>query len=175
MRSFILGFAAFFSTAASAEVVSSSANGFHIRQSVQLVVPQDRAFQAFANIGGWWDAAHSYSGDSANLRLSATPGGCFCERLPGGGGIEHMRVAYVDPGKRLVLTGSLGPLLYEATSGVMDVTFERIAGGTRVVMDYKVSGFATGGADKLAAPVDQVLAMQMRRYRETARAQPATR
>ena len=35
-----------------------------------------------------------------------------------------MRVTYVDPGKRIVLTGSLGPLLYEATAGVMDVQFE---------------------------------------------------
>ena len=53
--------------------------------------------------------------------MSLSPGGCFCERLPNGGGIEHMRVAFVDPGKRLVLTGSLGPLLYQATAGVMDV------------------------------------------------------
>lgn len=174
MRVLILG-VAMIGAPASAEVVSSGPSGFHIRHSVQLVVPQERAFEAFERVGGWWDPEHTYSGDAANLRLSASPGGCFCERLPDGGGIEHMRVAYVDPGERMVLTGSLGPLLFEATSGAMDVKFERIAGGSRVTMDYKVSGFATGGADKLAPIVDQVLGTQMKRYRAAARAEPQTR
>lgn len=157
---------------AGAEVVSAGANGFHLRHEVQLVTPPARAFDSFRQVGSWWDKEHTYSGDSANLSLALSPGGCFCERLPGGGGIEHMRVAHVDPGKRIVLTGSLGPLLYQATAGVMDVTFERIAGGARVTLDYRVAGFAEGGADKLAPLVDGVLAEQMARYRRFARAQP---
>lgn len=158
--------------AAGAEVISANANGFHLRHEIQLVTPPARAFDSFRQIGSWWDKGHTYSGDSANLSLALSPGGCFCERLPGGGGIEHMRVANVDPGKRIVLTGSLGPLLYQATAGVMDVTFERIAGGARVTLDYRVAGFAEGGADKLAPLVDGVLAEQMARYRRFARAQP---
>ena len=43
------------------------------------------------------------------MTLQMRPGGCFCETLDGGGGIEHMRVTYVQPGERIVLTGSLGP------------------------------------------------------------------
>ncbi|HXH51838.1 MAG TPA: ATPase [Sphingomicrobium sp.] len=175
MRNLLFGLLIMLAAPASAEVIASGPNGFYVRQSVPLIVSQDRAFDAFEQIGRWWESSHTYSGDSANLRLSASPGGCFCERFPGGGGIEHMRVAYADRGKRLILSGSLGPLLYEATSGVMDIKFERIAGGTRVVLDYKVSGFATGGGDKLAPAVDQMLAQQMRRFRESARAQPASR
>ena len=56
----------------------------------------------------------------------------------------------------------------QATSGVLDVQVERIAGGSRLTMDYKVSGFAEGGAEKLAPIVDQVLGEQMKRYRESA-------
>ena len=160
--------------AAHAEVVSASANGFHVRHEVQLVAPPDRAFAAFGQVAGWWDKQHTYSGDASNMTLSVTPGGCFCERIPSGGGIEHMRVAYVVPGKRVVLTGSLGPLLYEATTGVMDVKFERIAGGARVTMDYRVAGFANGGGERMAPLVDSVLAEQMTRYRRFARAQPRT-
>ena len=78
-------------------------------------------------------------------------------------------------GKRVVLTGSLGPLLYDATAGSMDVQFEKIAGGTKVTMDYKVAGFADGGADKLAPVVDGVLGAQFKRYREFARSQRAER
>ena len=172
MRFGILTCALFLGAPAGAEVVSASANGFHLRHEVQLVAPPARAFDSFRQIGSWWDKGHTYSGDSANLSLALSPGGCFCERLPGGGGVEHMRVAYVDPGKRVVLTGSLGPLLYQATAGVMDVKFERIAGGARMTMDYRVAGFADGGADKLAPLVDGVLAEQMARYRRFARAQP---
>ena len=159
---------------AAAEVVSASPNGFHIRQTVNLVVPPDVAFPAFADLPAWWDEEHTYSGDPANMSLRLSPGGCFCERLPDGGGIEHMRVTYVDPGKRAVLTGSLGPLLYEATAGVMDVQVKSQAGGSQLILDYKAAGFATGGAEKLAPLVDKVLAEQMKRFRAYAIGRPRT-
>ena len=155
---------------ASAAVVSAGANGFVVRHSATLVVPPDAAFRAFANVSGWWNKDHTYSGDSVSLTLSPVAGGCFCERLKNGGGIEHLRVTFVQPGERMLLTGALGPLLYEAVAGAMDVQFEKIAGGTRVTMTYKVAGFANGGADKLSAPVDTVLGEQMRRYRAFASA-----
>jgi uncharacterized protein YndB with AHSA1/START domain len=161
--------------AAQAEVVGATSNGFEIRHTVQVVMPTDRTFEAFTRVSEWWNKEHTYSGDSANLSLSVTPGGCFCERLPTGGGIEHLRVTYVVPGERIVLTGSLGPLLYEATAGVMDVKVERIAGGSRLILDYKVSGFAGGGAEKLAPAVDQVLGDQIARFRKFAAAMPRTR
>ena len=155
----------FAASPAAAEVVSAGANGFEVRHSVNLVIPQQKAFSAFSEIQNWWSKDHTYSGDAANLSLQLRPGGCFCERLDNGGGIEHLRVTYVQPAERVVLTGSLGPLLYEATSGVMDVKVERIAGGSRITMDYKVAGFAKGGAAELAPIVDKVLGEQMKRLR----------
>jgi hypothetical protein len=106
------------------------------------------------------------------MSLQLRPGGCFCEPLEGGGGVEHMRVTYLKPGEQIVLTGSLGPLLYQATAGVMDVRFERIAGGTRVTLNYRAAGFAKGDGDKMAPLVDQVLADQMKRYRTYAAGAP---
>ncbi len=160
---------------ARAEVVGSNNNGFEVRQSVSIVVPKEAALDAFARISEWWNPEHTYSGKSSNLTLSPTPGGCLCERLPNGGGIEHLHVVYVDPGDRLVMTGSLGPLLYEATTGVMDIKAERTAGGARVTLDYRVAGFASGGAEKLAPMVDRMLADQMTRFRKFAAAIPRTR
>jgi hypothetical protein len=159
---------------AAAEVVSASSNGFEVRQTVNLVVPPADAFDAFRNIGAWWDPEHTYSGDASNLSLALVPGGCFCERLPKGGGVEHMRVAYIEPGKHVVLTGALGPLLYEAVTGVMDVQVKTIAGGAQLTLDYKAAGFAKGGADKLAPAVDSVLAAQMKRYRAYATSRPGS-
>lgn len=158
-----------------AEVVSAGSHGFEIRHSVQVVIPQAAAFDAFALIPAWWNKEHTYSGDSANLSLSLSPGGCFCERLPDGGGIEHMRVAFVVPGEQAVMTGSLGPLLYLATTGVMEIKVVRIAGGSRLTLEYRVAGFAAGGAEKLAPLVDQMLGDQMARYRKFAAAMPKTR
>jgi uncharacterized protein YndB with AHSA1/START domain len=175
MRSVLLGWLLVIAAPASADVVSASANGFEVRETVPLVVPPEAAFKAFTDLPAWWNPEHTYSGDSANLRLELTPGGCFCERIPkSGGGVEHMHVAYIEPGKRVVLTGSLGPLLYEATTGVMDVQVKTIAGGSQLTLDYKVAGFANGGAARIAPIVDQVLADQLKRYRAYATKRPRT-
>ena len=154
-----------FASPAAAEVVSADAHGFELQHVVNLVIPQPKAFAAFGQVEQWWSKDHTYSGDPARLSLQMRPGGCFCETLDGGGGIEHLRVTYVQPGERAVLTGSLGPLLFEATSGVMDVKVERIAGGSRVTMNYRAAGFAKGNGDSMAPLVDQVLGEQMKRFR----------
>jgi len=172
MRLALLIPAVFVASPATAAVVSSDDHGFEIQQSVNLVVPQAQAYNAFGQVGQWWSSEHTYSGDAKRMSLQMRPGGCFCEPLDGGGGVEHMRVAYVLPGERIVLTGSLGPLLYEATTGVMDVKVERIAGGSRVTMNYKVAGFAKGGGAAMAPLVDQVLAEQMKRFRVFAASPP---
>jgi hypothetical protein len=171
---YLAAIAALLGTPAAADVVSASSNGFEVRQTINLVVPANSAFSSFQDIASWWDPEHTYSGDSANLSLNLSPGGCFCERFPKGGGVEHMRVTYVDPGKHVVLTGALGPLLYEATAGVMDVQVKSTAGGSQLTLDYRAAGFFKGGADKLAPAVDAVLAEQMKRFRAYATARPRT-
>jgi uncharacterized protein YndB with AHSA1/START domain len=153
------------STPAAAEVVSSGSHAFETRQTVNLVIPVPQAYAAFARLNAWWSDDHTYSGKAANLRLALTPGGCFCETIPEGGGVEHMRVSVVQPNERIVMTGALGPLLYEAAPGVMDVKFERSAGGSKVTMTYRAAGFANGNGDKMAPVVDSVLGEQMKRFR----------
>lgn len=159
---------------AAAEVVSASSNAFEISHTINLVQKPGIAFAAFGNVAGWWDSEHTYSGDSKNLAMALSPGGCFCERFPGGGGIEHMRVTYLDPGKRIVLTGSLGPLLYEATSGVMDVQVKSRASGSQLTLNYRAAGFFKGNAAATAPLVDKVLGEQLKRYRAFVTARPRT-
>jgi uncharacterized protein YndB with AHSA1/START domain len=163
------------STPAAAEVVSADPHGFEVRETVNLVVKPEVAFAAFRDLPAWWDPAHTYSGKSANLSLNLTPGGCFCERLADGGGIEHLHVTYVDvPEHHVVLTGALGPLLYEAVTGVMDIQFKRTAGGSQLTLDYRAAGFAGGNGDKLAPAVDAMLAGQLKRFRVYATSRPQT-
>jgi hypothetical protein len=165
MRKFLFAGLAFLSAPAVAEVVSADPHGFEVLETVNLVVPINQAYAAFGRLGNWWNSDHSYSGDARNIRLALQPGGCMCESNPKGGGVEHMRVAVVMPNERIVMTGSLGPLLYEAASGVMDVKFDKNAGGTKVTLNYRAAGFANANADKMAPLVDSVLADQMKRFR----------
>jgi uncharacterized protein YndB with AHSA1/START domain len=151
-------------TPVNAEVVSASPGGFEVRQTVTVAAPPAKAYAAFGHVESWWSDDHSYSGKAANLSLALTPGGCWCEKLPNGGGVRHMQVAFLDPGKHIILTGSLGPLLSLATTGVMDVQFKRVPEGTQVILDYRVAGFFNGGADKIAPGVDVVLAEQVKRF-----------
>ena len=164
MLKFVIGIGVLLATPAEAEVVSAGANGFEVRETVNLVVPAAEAYAAFARIGAWWSGEHSYSGEGANMRLELRAGGCFCEQWKGGG-VEHLRVSVVQPNERIVMTGALGPLLYEGVAGVMDVQFERIAGGSRLTLDYRAAGFANNDGGKLAPAVDSVLAEQMKRFR----------
>ena len=161
----IAAFVLLIGTPASAEVVSASANGFEVRETASLSVPPASAYAAFGRIGSWWSGQHSFRGNAANLTLALEPGGCLCERLADGGGVQHMRIAYVEPDKRVLLTGSLGPLLFQATTGVMDAEFKPAGAGTQLVLDYRVAGFFNGGADKLAPAVDAVLAEQVGRLK----------
>jgi hypothetical protein len=125
----------------------------------------ETAYRRFIALNRWWDPAHSYSGKRSAIRFKARAGDCWCERLTGGGSVEHMRVQLVQPGKRLVMSGGLGPLMFQGIAGTMDVTFVgTYAGNTIVIIDYRVAGFAYGNAEKNAPLVDKVLAEQARRY-----------
>ena len=174
MRTWLLGMAVVIAAPAAAEVVSADAHGFEIRHTANLVVPQPAAFAAIGDVRNWWSKDHTYSGNAANLSLVIRPGGCFCERFDGGG-IEHLRVTYIQPGERITLTGALGPLLFQAVSGVMDIQVERIAGGSRITMNYRAAGFAKGNGATLAPAVDQVLGEQMKRLRAYAAGAPKSR
>lgn len=168
--------AAFVLAAASplaAEVVHADNHGFEIRQSVLVRLPPDQALTAFTNVPDWWIADHTYSNNTANLSLDPRPGGCLCEKFPGGGGVEHMRVTYYEPGKYLIMTGAMGPLLYEAVNGIMNVSVEPEAGQTRLTIDYRASGFASGGAIKFAGIVDHMLGDTIQHYERYADAKHA--
>ena len=75
---------------------------------VTIAAPPERSFRALVDdIGSWWDSTHTWSGDARNLRLSANPGGCFCETLANSGGVAHAVVNYVVPGELLRMTRAL--------------------------------------------------------------------
>ena len=148
------------------EVVESTPAGFLVRNTATINATPAKVYSALTDsVGGWWDPAHTFSLDSHNLSLDAKPGGCFCERLPEGGGVEHMRVVYASPDKLLRLSGAMGPLQEAALVGTMSWNLRQTGGGTAVELSYAVGGFRAGGFRDLATVVDGVFRGQLARLR----------
>jgi len=161
---------------AAAAVVDAQPGGFEVKTTIAIAASPDAVYAALVQPGRWWSSQHTYSHDARNLTLEPLAGGCWCEALPGGGSVQHMRVVYADPGKMLRAVGGLGPLQGMGVQGALTWTLASgPAGGTVVTQAYDVGGYAPGGLAALAPIVDGVLGEQLARlkaYVETARPAP---
>ena len=126
---------------AQADVVGQSQLGFVSRNALIVAGSPAAVWKQLVSPSSWWSSDHTFSGDAANLTLDPVAGGCFCEKLPADqassatsakssqgvnlaarGGVEHMRVVYVDRAKALRMVGSLGPLQSEAVTATLTIT-----------------------------------------------------
>jgi uncharacterized protein YndB with AHSA1/START domain len=149
--------------AAQAEVLDAREGAFSVQTSAVTAATPAQVYAALGKPGLWWDPAHTWSGSAKNLSLQLRAGGCFCEKLPPGGSVEHGRVVFAQPGKLLRLDAALGPLQQMAVTAVLSFELKPEAAGTRVTMTYRVSGALTLEAAKLAPGVDQVMGTQFGR------------
>lgn len=157
----------------SAALSGVTPSGFLVTHRIETRVEPALVYAALAEPAKWWDAAHTYSGNSANLRMRLAAGGCFCE-VWDRNSVEHGRVILALAGKRLRLEGALGPLQEMAVKAVLDFRIEPNAGGgSAVTLTYLVRGPAVAALDKVAAPVDKVLAEQLQRLGKFADASAA--
>lgn len=168
MRRFLFATVAICASPASAEVIAVSDSGFEVRGAVEVATGLSDTWKELVTPAHWWSKEHTYSADPANLSIDPRATGCFCERLPsvnGGrpGSVEHMRVVYVDPGKRLRMSGALGPLQSEALNGTLTITLEPAGGKTRIAWEYVVGGYMRYKPKEIAPVVDKVLAEQLAR------------
>lgn len=162
---------------APAEVADSSQSGFTVKVATTIRDnPEDVYNRVVHNVGDWWSPEHTFSNDSHNLSIEDKVTGCFCEKLPNGGGVRHGEVIMIMPNKLLVISGAIGPLQKFGTTGTMTFAIMPIHHDTRIELTYVVGGYASGGLESWAAPVDKVLTEQMTRlksYAETGSPAPA--
>lgn len=165
MRSFIAWSVAFaacmFIRQGAAEVLSSGQNGFEIRETLRVTATPQKAYEALLQPSRWWSSSHTFSGNAANITLEAKAGGCWCEVLPGGGFVEHMRVVYLAPGTTLRLRGALGPLQGLGVEGAMTWSLRASANATDISVTYAIGGYSKDGFEGAAKGVDQVLGEQL--------------
>jgi len=150
----------------SAEVVDSASNGFTVRHVLTIQAPPETVYQKLVkNVGEWWSSSHSFSHDAHNLSIDDKPGGCFCEKLPNGGGVQHLQVAFASPGQALMMRGGMGPLMGLGVTGGLEISLAPAAGGTKFTVTYSVGGYIPRGAEAWARPVDGMLAETFARFK----------
>ncbi len=161
---------------ATAEVVKVAPHGFALESTAVIAAQPEKLFAAIGSVAQWWDPAHSYSGKAANMSMDVRAGGCWCETVPPGGSVEHMRVVRVLPGRQIVVRGGLGPLQGEGVDGALTWTLKPEGTGTRVTQSYVVGGFLRAGSEVMAPAVDGVMngaLARLKRYVETGSPDPA--
>ena len=143
-----------------------TSTGFLVKLEANINAPAAKVYETLiGQIGSWWNPEHTYSHDAKNLSIDARPGGCFCEKLPNGGGIEHLRVIYVAPPQVVRFSGALGPLQASGVAGSMTWKLTDDAGSTRLELSYSVGGFIHGGLGKIAPAVEAMLREQLDRLK----------
>lgn len=157
-------------TPARAEIVELAPGGFVTRDAAAVGADPQTVWLALISPGDWWNDAHSWSGDAANMSITPQGGGCFCERIPAqerdgaiglDGSVQHMTVLQANPRKVLRMRGALGPLQSEPADGVLTITLKPIKGGTRIVWEYVVGGYMRFTPQVIAKAVDGVMSQQL--------------
>ncbi len=147
-----------------AEVIESGENGFTVSHSLEINAEPFVVYRTMtSHIDQWWNGDHSWSGDASNLYMKIEMGGCFCERLPNGGRVEHLRIIYLSPGQEIRFDGALGPLQQMAVQGRMIWKIDAVENGSKVSFTYHVHGFSESGFEGLAPAVGGVIGEQLSR------------
>lgn len=158
----------------SAEVVKAEAAGMVIERTVTVDAAPDVVWDTLRAPQRWWPKDHTWSGDPANLYLDSQATGCFCEKLPGKGSVEHAHIVYVDKSRLLRMRGALGPMQAEAVDGVMTITLAPEGDkATKVTMRYVAGGYFPDGFEKLAPMADEVMGLQIDGLKAAAENPPA--
>ncbi len=167
----VMGLGLCFASPVAAKVVKADDGGFVTRDTAVVEATPKEVWLALISPGKWWNSAHTWSGDSANMMIRPQAGGCFCERIPENpdpekitleGSVEHMRVIQAFPEKVLRMSGGLGPLQSEAATGTLTIVMgEREEGGTQIVWEYVVGGYMRYEVPVIAKAVDGVMSQQL--------------
>ena len=145
---------------AAAEIASRSDDAFTLTFSARTSYGPGRIAGSLEGLPHWWDPAHTYSGDAANLSLDLRPGGCWCERLADGTDFDHGRTVSVTFGE-ILFHAPFGPLRDRATRADLTVAWSLADREMEPSWTFVVEGPGVGA---MAEAVDGVMEGGFRRW-----------
>lgn len=155
------------STNATANVNFANTNGFSITNSSNSSAPVETVYSHFVqHIDMWWPKDHTWW--KGTLSIDEKAGGCFCE-ISDNESAAHMQIAFIEPNKKVVMTGGLGPFQEMGVHGALTWLFTPTDNGTKVTLTYHASGpiqfngvlASNEEAANLVNVVDKVQAQQL--------------
>lgn len=152
-----------FGAKVNAKVTEQGANHFVVKHQFASKQSASEVYNMFTQVNKWWEPDHSFEGKAENLYFDFDKQRCYCESVSNGGFVEHLAVIHVQPMKKVVFSGGLGPLQDHAVSGKLIWTFTPEDTGTKVELEYRVYGHITGGMGEWPQAVDFVLGTQIKR------------
>lgn len=171
-----------YSSATMAKVNYADNSGFSISNVSESQMPVEVVYSNFIqHVDMWWPKDHTWW--KGTLRIDEQAGGCFCETTDVASAV-HMQVSLIEPNKKVVMTGGLGPLQEMGLTGALIWEFSTIedsaatktgddrvmSSKTRVTLTYNASGnihfngkkASIDDATKLVNVVDKVQAQQLK-------------
>ncbi|MFZ8200006.1 hypothetical protein [Alteromonas portus] len=165
-----------------ADVNYADNSGFSITNESESYAPVEVVYSHFIqHVDMWWPKDHTWW--KGALRIDEQAGGCFCETTSTASA-AHMQVSYVEPNKKVVMTGGLGPLQEMGITGALTWLFSTIDSSTpsgadtqdiripktKVTLTYYASGnihfngqkASNEDAANLVRVVDNVQAQQLK-------------
>ncbi len=132
---------ALFTPASHAKVNYVNNAGFSVTNVSESKASVEVVYSHFIqHVDMWWPKDHTWW--EGTLSIDDNAGGCFCEKR-NGSSAAHMIVSYIEPHKKVVMTGGLGPLQEMGIFGALTWQFtpkDNPAEGTRVTLTYHASG-----------------------------------
>lgn len=85
--------------------------------------------------------------------------------VEGGGGVRHLEVVFVSPGRMIRFAGGLGTLQAAGLAGSMTWSLAEGKSSTNLILTYMAGGYYDGKLRDTAPVVDSVLEGQMNRLK----------
>ena len=172
---------AIYSPSCLAKINYADNSGFSITNESESRAPIETVYSHFIQqVDKWWPKDHTWW--KGTLSIDEQAGGCFCE-VTQTASAAHMQISYVEPNKKVVMTGGLGPLQEMGISGALtwefstmeesassnEETKRKFSPKTKVTLTYHASGnihfsgqrASSEDAANLVKVVDKVQAQQL--------------
>ena len=116
-RSVLILITTLFALPSMADINYADSTGFSITNVSESNAPVDVVYTQFMkHIDMWWPKDHTWW--KGKLHIDEKAGGCFCETIDTKSAL-HMQISVMEPNKKVVMLGGLGPLQEMGMSGAL--------------------------------------------------------